>query len=448
MKIRFWGNDYELKFGRPRYEPNRETVVIYENAGFSIAKVNKLIKKRVTPSCLRRFAKMPVVKRAIDIKKNGLLNLPWVIDKVNPTDKHDYTKDINVITSCLEYPNNGDTFINLFGAVIEDIESGDCGAIEVVKCGNPDRPIKLYGVDGFTIEYNSEWNDSPNNVRYLQKDPNTGKYINLLDQDLMYMKCTDYTFSPFGNSPLESSFNLINYLLNTQEYAATVTSKAIPKFLINLGKNADEQTIAKFRKYFDEEIYGTGNMPIVGGSDGIQTSQLAAINDEGLYLTWQHFLITIVAYTFGIDPKRFNEGSQTDRSTVDEQKENINVEAIKPLARVIASEINKKVIARLGFGGKLQFHFIFEDTESRKKAKTDRVLTLFNSDLFTQNEARQELGYNVATGKYGDMYKSQMKADINAEYQVQGGYNGVGNNPYENKDTSDTGGDNNNVNSK
>lgn len=446
MKIRFWGNDYELKFGRPRYEPNRETVVIYENAGFSIAKVNKLLKKRVTPSCLRRFAKMPVVKRAIDIKKNGLLNLPWVVEKVDLADKADYKNDIATITRCIKYPNNGDTFRQLFGAVIEDIESGDCGAIEVVKCGNPDRPIKLYGVDGFTIEYNSEWNDSPNNVRYLQKDPNTGKYINLLDQDLMYMKCTDYTFSPFGNSPLEAAFNLVNYLLNTQEYAATVTSKALPKFLVNLGKNADEQTIAKFRKYFTEEIYGTGDMPIVGGSDGISTSQLTAINDEGLYLAWQHFLITIVAYTFGIDPKRFNEGSQTDRSTVDEQKENINDEAIKPLAKVIESEINKKVIGRLGFADKLVFRFVFEDTESRKKAKTDRVLSMFNGDLLTQDESRQELGYNKATGKYGSMYKSQMKAAINEEYQVQGGYNGVGNDRYSNKD--DAGGGNKNVSSK
>jgi hypothetical protein len=291
-------------------------------------------------------------------------------------------------------------------------------------------------------------NDSPNNVRYLQKDPNTGKYINLLDQDLMYMKCTDYTFSPFGNSPLESSFNLINYLLNTQEYAATVTSKAIPKFLINLGKNVDEQTIAKFRKYFDEEIYGTGNMPIVGGSDGIQTSQLAAINDEGLYLVWQHFLITLLLIRLALILNVLTKVVRQIEALLMSRRKILTMKLLSRLARVIASEINKKVIARLGFGGKLQFHFIFEDTESRKKAKTDRVLTLFNSDLFTQNEARQELGYNVATGKYGDMYKSQMKADINAEYQVQGGYNGVGNNHYENKDTSDTGGDNNNVNSK
>ena len=231
-------------------------------------------------------------------------------------------------------------------------------------------------------------------------------------------------------------------MLNVQEYAGTVSTNAIPKFILNLGKNLDDNKVVAFRKYFEEEIYGTGKIPIVGGSDGIQTHQLTAINDEGLYLQWQHFLITIIAYTFGIDPKRFNEGSQTDRSTVDEQKENIIDEAIKPLAKVIEENINKKVICRLGLGQKLVFRYVFEDNETRKMAKTNRITKIFDADLVTRNEARELLGLPKEAGKYKDMCKSEYKAAINKEYQVTGGFNGVGKNRYDDKTTQGGEGDN------
>lgn len=442
MQFKVAGKEFELFFGRPRKNPVRETVIIYESNGVSLVRLGNLIKKPVTSACLRNFAKIPVCRRAIQITKNGLLNLPWVIEKRNLNDAYDYKDEIDCISNCIENPNNGDTYRSLLGAAIEDIETGDCGAIEVCRSGDYSRPIWLFPVDGFTIEYNANWNGNENTPRYYQDKKNGTEKIPLLNQDLMYLKTIDYTYSPLGTSPLESAFNIINYLLNVQEYAGTVSTNAIPKFILNLGKNLDDNKVVAFRKYFEEEIYGTGKIPIVGGSDGIQTHQLTAINDEGLYLQWQHFLITIIAYTFGIDPKRFNEGSQTDRSTVDEQKENIIDEAIKPLAKVIEENINKKVIYRLGLGQKLVFRYVFEDNETRKMAKTTRITKIFDADLVTRNEARELLGLPKENGKYKDMCKSEYKAAINKEYQVTGGFNGVGNNRYDDKTTQGGEGDN------
>lgn len=427
--------NFGLRFGRKPKQPKRETSLAYwDNAG-STNRFNSVLNKEASADCLRRFAKTPICRRAINLTKNGLLNCLWKIEKKDISDEADYTEAIKLITRCLEQPNYSDTFRSLFGATIEDILTGDCGCIEVVEGSDINKPLWLYPVDGFTIQIRSEYISSPKDIKYQQRR-NDGKEVLLADEDLIYNRLSDFTHTPFGYSPIESAFTLINYLLNSQKYAGIVTSNAVPKYILNLGKNLDEQTLIKFRKYFDEEVYGSGKTPIIGGSEGIKSEKIAADNDDGLYLQWQHFLISIIAFTFNIDPKRLNEGSSTDRSTVDEQKENVLDEAIKPLAKVLEENINKKIIGRLGYQEQLVFRFIFEDNETRKKQKSDRVLNEYNSDLLLLNEAREMLGYSKLDNEFGDMLKSEIKNALNIEYAKQtqvdsGGYNGVGKNRYE-----------------
>ena len=433
MEIKFNGKEYI--FGRKPKVPERETSLIYYDNGFNISRLNSTMTKEMTSTRLRNFAKTPVVRRAINITKNTLLNCQWTVEKKNLNDDGDYSNEIDIISRCLNEPNYEDDFRALMGATIEDILTGDCGAIEVCIGDNPYKPIWLYKVDGFTINVGTNQVRFPTDIKYKQRR-NDGGEVELASQDLMYFNMNNFTHTALGLSPVESAYCIIDYLLNAQNYAGKSASVAIPKYLLNLGENCDENTLHKFRKYFAEEVYGTGVTPIVSGSSGIKAEQISASKDEELFLEWQHFLITVIAFTFNIDPKRFNEGSQTDRSTVDEQKENILDEAVRPLARLIESNINKKVIGRLGYSEKLLFRFILEDNESRKKNKSDRILAEFNADILTLNEARQMLGYNKHDSEYGDMLKSEYKTALNTKYSLEtqqnaGGFNKVGKNRYE-----------------
>lgn len=450
MEFSLFGKQYYV--GRKRNVPIPVTSLIYAPNGYTITNLDNTIDKQMTSVMLRNFAKTPVCRRAINIIKNGILNCPWRIEKVDMNDKNDYSVAIDTVTRCLNQPNNGDSFDSLFGAAIEDILTGDCGAIEVCMGNSEQRPVFLYPVDGFTIRVGLNRVTKPTDIKYRQRKVD-GSEAELAEQDLMYMKASSFTYTPLGVAPVEAAFKLVNYLLEAQSYAALLASKSIPKFLIDLGEDATAQEVIAFRKYFKEEIYGTGNIPIAGGSKGIKGQQIAPAGDDGLYLQWQHFLTVIIAYTFGVDPKRFNEGSQTDRSTVAEQKENILDEAIKPIASVIEEQINRKILARLGLAGKLRFVFVFEDSESRKKMKSDRVLQEYNGDLLTLNEARQMLGYDKVENPYGEMLKSAYKVELNityaertAELQTQnaGGYNGVGKDRYDNVDDDRDGDDTNN----
>lgn len=432
MEITFNGKTYY--FGRKPLAPQRETSLVYYENGFRVNRLDSLMSKEMSSANLRSFANMPICRRAINITKNSLLNCKWVIEKRDMNDTNDYSEEIKIIEKCLSIPNYADSFRSLWGTAIEDVLTGDCGAVEICVGSDMNKPIWLYPVDGFTIQLKADYIRSPKDIHYVQRRVD-GNEVRLADEDLIYLKMNDYSHTPLGSSPIESAFCIINYLLNSQKYAGMITSNAVPKYILNLGEDINETDLVRFRKYFDEEVYGSGRTPIVGGSKNLKAEQIATGNDDGLYLKWQHFLITIIALAFNIDPKRLNEGSQTDRSTVEEQKENILDEAVKPLAFVISENINRKVIGRLGLSDKLVFRFVFEDTETRKKQKTDRVINEFNSDLITLDEARQMLGYDVSNGEYGNMLKSEYKTALNTKYALEtqnnGGFNGVGKNRYE-----------------
>lgn len=431
MEITIFGKQY--LFGRKPKIPKRETTLVYAGEGYFSRSIDSRISKQMSAQCLRNFAEnSPTVRRAINLIKNGILNCNWVIEKKDSSDETDYSQEIAMISRCLSEPNYTDTYNTLMNQVIEDMLVGDCGVIEIVE-GTKDKPLWLYPVDGFSIEIGNNLIEKPTDIKYMQRRAD-GKEVKLAYQDLMYLKQLNRTYSMLGVSPVETAFNIINYLLETQKYAAGVTTRAVPKYLLDLGENITDTQLNAYRKYFDEEVYGTGKLGIIGGTKGAKSIPTAATDDSGLYITWQKFLTVIIAYTFNIDPKRFNEGSQTDRSTVDEQNENLLNEAIKPYAQVIETNINQKIIGRLGLSDKLVFKYVFTDTETRKKAKSNRIIDEFNADLLTLNEAREMLGYTKLEN-YGDYLKSQYKSELNIDYanrvtESAGGYNGVGKDRY------------------
>ena len=108
MEIKFNGKEYI--FGRKPKVPERETSLIYYDNGFNISRLNSTMTKEMTSTRLRNFAKTPVVRRAINITKNTLLNCQWTVEKKNLNDDGDYSNEIDIISRCLNEPNYEDDF--------------------------------------------------------------------------------------------------------------------------------------------------------------------------------------------------------------------------------------------------------------------------------------------------------------------------------------------------
>ena len=138
-------------------------------------------------------------------------------------------------------------------------------------------------------------------------------------------------------------------------------------------------------------------------------------------------MITAIALAFGVDPKKLGQGSNTDRSTVEEQNESMLNEAIRPYCLLLQDEINRKIIGRLGLSDYIKFEFTFDDTLEQKQKKQTMLTEQWNNNGITLKEYRTALGLPQIDSEYADMTQAEMKSALNKKYAIQtGGFNGLG----------------------
>lgn len=419
MELKF--GRYSLYFGRRLNEPNRQTEQTYYNIlpFLSVAKYKTKIPKK-NASRLRYFSENSVVRLVINMIKDGVLKQKWRIIPVNAEDIGNFDNEIKIISNIIKSPNKDDDYESFWGAVLEDSLVGDCMCFEKALSGNPNKPLFLFPIDGLTMcmVINSDY-------KYSQDIGGKTKYFTA--DEIAYVKRQNRTYSPFGLSPLEVSWDYINSLTNAFEYASEVASNAVPKYMVNIGKDLSNK-IDEFKTYFYNECMGEANIPILA-TDKIESAQIAPISEDALFMKWQTFVATFISHEFGVPSQFIGLEKSSDRSTFQEKYEQYVENALKPYAELIAKAINIHVIKTLGLQDKIKFEFIWEDTMEQKKQKTDMAVKKCSLDLITLNEARLELGRTPIDDEYGDLRMSEYKAKLNEKYAVNG-FKGVGGDGY------------------
>ena len=108
-----------------------------------------------TAANLRRFAEMPVARRAINIVKDQIASMDWQIRirrGYDPASVADAELRMNALRRALEEPNLSDSFRTLWEQVLEDTLVGGFGAVEMKVTGDPESPFQLFAVDGAAIQ--------------------------------------------------------------------------------------------------------------------------------------------------------------------------------------------------------------------------------------------------------------------------------------------------------
>ena len=133
--------------GRRRNEPARDTQVYPQLLGLMQRQATRPYIKP-TPVNLRNFSRTPYARRAINAIKNPVAMLEWEVAPIRGVKENDELKrQIEVATTCLERPNNDDSFRSLIEQVLEDVMCG-AGAIEHQVSGDKTRPLWMWPVDG------------------------------------------------------------------------------------------------------------------------------------------------------------------------------------------------------------------------------------------------------------------------------------------------------------
>jgi len=185
-----------------------------------------------TVANLRRFAETPVARRAINCIKDRIACMDWQIvarPDAGTADAGDRSERAVNLRRALEAPNESDSFRTLIEAVLEDVLVGGYGAVEVETTGEAALPVRLYPVDGASIQINPDWKGEADQPRYAQVTGKLGKdaLTPLLDDQLMYVRLNPRTHTPFGLGKLEVAFESVSQFLQAHRYAGRLASNTV-----------------------------------------------------------------------------------------------------------------------------------------------------------------------------------------------------------------------------
>ena len=364
---------------------------------------------------LRRLAKTPLARSAINQIKDGVLALPWHFVSI---DGKDHNAEINKLTNILNHPNQIDDYHSWANQELEDMLVLDSGCCETKSVTSSVQPLYLFPIDAGTLEVVVGWDGNPNNPRYAQSVKGEKKYFK--NDQIMVMKKNFFTHNDFGISPTETAWKHLQYLINVHEYANDLASNAMPKYLVNIGKDAGEDELRKLRVYIENEVQGYSTLAILA-SDTLDSKQVSPIGDEAACLSWQKMLIQIISVCYGVPPERLGSAISNDRSTTSQKEEDFVENTIKPWARVIERSLNKHVVERLGLSGKVKFEYIYLPNQSQKSQLADLVLSIYKTDLLSGDEAREclkgVLPIELGMLKDGDLRYSEYKSQYSSVKQ-------------------------------
>jgi hypothetical protein len=412
--------------------------------GFSRAGVPAphLFVPKPTAANLRRFAETPVARRAINVIKDRIAGMRWRIQARRGRTLEQLPNGLlraQILTENFEQPNPDDSFRSLLEQVLEDVIVGGFGAIEMQAAAShqpsavmeidsavregqrqnqemsgtgggaelrsdrrtglsaahfsaPRLPLVMWPVDGATIRIMSDWDGRKDSPRYVQVTGRPGPegQIVLNDDELSYIRLNPRTHTPFGLGRVEVAFETINAFLSAHRYAARLASNSVVQYALwlqDLGPAQHERLI----RWWQDEIEGTGRVPILSVESKPEVLRFGAGTDEDLRLAWQEFLLRVIADAFDLPAQFLGVERDVNRSTAAEMTEMAFRSAIVPTARLVAEHLTRDAIGKkLGW---TDLEFVFTDvdaTDEMQQAQIDEIL--LRNGVVTVDEVRRARG--------------------------------------------------------
>ncbi|MFZ0631237.1 MAG: phage portal protein [Acidobacteriaceae bacterium] len=348
-----------------------------------------------TPANLRKFAETPVVRRAINLIKDRVASMDWQVrlKRDHDPDKVAFAaRRLKILRRSLEFPNASDSFRTLIEQAIEDALVGGFGAIEMELTGDPAHPFELWPVDGATIRINPKWDGQPDSMRFAQATNLAGPdaVIPLQDNQLIYVRMNPRSYTPFGLGPLEVAFETVNAFLSAHRFAGKLASNAVVQYALWLNEATPAQH-ERLIRWWQDEIEGTGRVPLLSTQQKPEVLRFATGTDADLRLTWQEFLIRMVANAFSLPPMLLGLEQDVNRSTAESLLDEAFHSAIVPLARLIAEHLTRDLFAKcLGW---TEFEFVFNDLDATDDMQEVQMQTaLLAAGVLTVDEVRAMRG--------------------------------------------------------
>lgn len=375
---------------------------------------------------LRQLAETAVPRRAIRFIKTQVARLDCGIEvRSGKKATAKQQQIIDSLNNVFNSPNGEDTWYSFCEKMIEDLLVIGWSTVVVKDWPeHSDHPLLLFPTDAASFQIYMDWDGSPNTKKYAQFS-RRGEVTDFKPTELFVIKHDPSSATPFGLAPMAVCAQEVEWLLNAMSYSGSIASSAHPKKLLHLGEDADPEFVKEVRMYFQDDIEGRGNLPIMGGTKSPTTLDLGATNDESLFLKYQDRLQALIASTYGLDPQKFGILTQMTKSTGDSLDSVTDDGAIRPIAHMIESAINDYFLRRFGIYDVAEFKFRYTTSQNDVKALAVLHQLRLQDDSMTINESRIEMGnaplpIDKDLGKSpGDMTLSDYRAWIQAKYTFE-----------------------------
>jgi len=350
-----------------------------------------------TAANLRRFAEVPAARRAINFIKDRVACMEWRIEAkpgIPVGDANEQAERTEALRRAFDAPNETDSFRTFIEQVIEDVLVGGFGAAEI-ETGDVEMPVRMYPVDGASIQVNADWNGDMNSPRYAQVTGKTGKdaLTPLLDDELMYVRLNPRTHTVFGLGKVEVAFEAISNFLQAHRYAGRLASNSVVQYALWLNERTPEQH-ERLIRWWQDEVEGTGRVPILSSEAKPEVLRFAGGTDADLHLEWQQFLLTMIANAFDLPAMMLGVSQDVNRATASEFAEEAFQNAIAPLAKLIAEHLTRDVIAKkLGWN---DLRFVWSELENRdEQVELNMQLQMLAAGVVSVAEVRAMRGLPV-----------------------------------------------------
>jgi hypothetical protein len=174
----------------------------------------------------------------------------------------------------------------------------------------------------------------------------------------------------------------------TQGASVQATAQCVYALWLNEASPSQHERMIR---WWQDEIEGTGRVPIISSEQKPEVLRFAQGTDADLRLEWQRFLIRMVANAFGLPPMLLGMEGDVNRATAGELADEAFRGAIEPLAKLIAEHITRDLFSKCI--GWREFEFVFNDLDARDEMTELAIQTqLLAAGVLTVEEVRAMRG--------------------------------------------------------
>lgn len=325
-------------------------------------------------SWLRRMAQLyPIARACINRRRSQLTQLEWDITTIDAvTGETGYETQIAAVKAFLRHPTGHRSSLrSLISQLIDDILTLDAACYEMQKTRGGEF-LSLITVDPTTISLRiTETGGTP--------EPPDTAYVQIIqgqeiDQfttaEMLYLKMSDRSYTPYGVSPLESLIIQVQSALRGAMYNLAYFQEGnVPEGFITLPTDvaSSKAQVEEWQMWFDALVAGdpryTARLKFLPGGSEYKEAKKP---EDMAFEKFELWLLQQTCAVFDVPPQDIGITYQVNKATSESQTDLSRERGLLPLGNFIKEFFDVIIQEFLGFE-QLQFEWININPVDRKE---------------------------------------------------------------------------------